>query len=64
MERIFPQHGISGQQKVQFAGPVKAFMEIVFKAKLNSVQLNSLEKFDHVILVGNKNTNFADKGLR
>ena len=64
MERIFPLHGISSQQKAQFAGAVKAFMEIVYKAKLNSVQLNSLEKFDHLIVLGNKNTSFADKGLR
>ena len=64
MERIFPLHGISCQQKEQLAGAVKAFMEIVCKSKLNSVQLNSLEKLDHVIVVGNKNTNFADKGLR
>ena len=40
-----------------------AFMEIVYKAKLNAIQLNSLEKLDHVIVGGNKNTNFADKGL-
>ena len=64
MDRIFPLHGISSQQKEQLAGPVKAFMEIVFKAKLNSVQLNSLEKLDHVIVGGNNNTIFADKGLR
>ena len=64
MDRIFPLHGISSQQKEQLAGPVKAFMKIVFKAKLNSVQLNSLEKLDHVIVGGNNNTSFADKGLR
>ena len=64
MERIFPLHGISSQQKEQLAGAVKAFMEIVYKAKLNSVQLNSLEKLDHVIVGGNNNTSFADKGLR
>ena len=64
MERIFPLYGISSQQKEQLAGAVKAFMEIVYKAKLNSVQLNSLEKLDHVIVGGNKNTSFADKGLR
>ena len=63
-ERIFPLHGISSQQKEQLAGVVKAFMEIVYKAKLNLVQLNSLEKLEHVILGGNKNTSFADKGLR
>ena len=63
MERIFPLHGISSQHKEQLAGAVKAFMEIVYKAKLKSVQLNSLEKSDHVIVGGNKNTNFADKGL-
>ena len=64
MERIFPLHGISRQHKDQLAGAVKAFMEIVNKAKLNSVQLNSLDKLDHVIVGGNKNTSFADKGLR
>ena len=63
MERIFPQHGISIQQKEQLAGAVKAFIEIVYKAKLNSIQLNSLEKLDYVIVGGNKNTSFADKGL-
>ena len=63
MERIFPLHGISCQQKEQLAGAVKAFMEIVCKSKLNSVQLNSLEKLDHVIVGGNKNTSFSDKGL-
>ena len=50
--------------KEQLTGVVKAFMEIVYKAKMNSVQLNSLEKLDHVIVGGNKNTSFADKGLR
>ena len=64
MERIFPIHGISSQQKEQLAGVVKAFMEIVYKAKLNSVQLNSLEKLDYLILGDNKNTSFADKRLR
>ena len=64
MERIFHLHGISSQQKEQLAGAIKAFMEIVYKAKLNSIQLNSLEKLDHVIVGGNKNTSFADKGLR
>ena len=64
MERIFPLHGISCQQKEQLAGAVKAFMEIVYKKKLNSIQLNSLEKLDHVIVGGNNNTSFADKGLR
>ncbi len=62
-ERIFPLHGISSQQKEQLAGVVKAFMEIVYKKKLNSFQLNSLEKLDHVIVCGNKNTIIADKGL-
>ena len=64
MERIFPLHGINNQKKEQLAEAVKAFMEITYKAKLNSVQLNSLEKLDHVIVGGNKNTSFADKGLR
>ena len=63
MERIFPLHEISSQQKEQLAGAVKAFMEIVYKKKLNSFQLNSLEKLDHVIVCGNKNTIIADKGL-
>jgi len=63
MERIFPLHGISSQQKEQLAGAIKAFMEIEYKAKLNSIQLNSIEKLDHVIVGGNKNTSFADKGL-
>ena len=64
MERIFPLHGINNQKKEQIARAEKAFMEIVYKTKLNSIQLNSLEKLDHVIVGGNKNTSFADKGLR
>ena len=64
MEKIFLLHGISSQQKEKFTGAVKTFMEIFYKAKLNSVQLNSLEKLDHVIVEGNKNTSIADKGLR
>ena len=64
MEKNFPLHGISSQQKEQLAGAVKAFMEIVYKKKLNSIQLNSLEKLDSVIVRGNKNTSFADKRLR
>ena len=52
------------QQKEQLPGAVKALMEIVYKAKLNSIKLNSLEKLDHVIVGGNKNTSFADKGVR
>ena len=63
MDRIFPLHGISSQQKEQLAGAVKAFMEIVHKSKLNSIHLNSLEKLDHLIVGDNKNTSFADKGL-
>ena len=63
MESIFHLQGISSQQKEQFVGAVMAFMEIVYKAKLKSVQLNSLEKLDHVIVGCNKNTSFADKGL-
>ena len=63
MERIFPQNVISSKQKEQLAGAVKAFMEIVYKKKLNSIQLNSLEKLDSVIVGGNKNTSFADRGL-
>ena len=64
MERIFPLHGISSQQKEQLPGVVKAFMEIIYKTKLNSIQLNSLVKFNHLIVGGNKNTSFTDKGLR
>ena len=64
MERIFPLHEISSQQKEQLAGAIKAFMEIMFKTRLNSIQLNSLEKLDHLIVGGNKNTSYADKGLR
>ena len=63
MEKIFPLHGISSQLKEKLVGAVKAFMEIVYKAKLNSIQLNSLEKLDSVIVGGNKNTSFADRGL-
>ena len=32
----------------------KAFMEILYKAKLDSIQLNSLGKLDHVIVGGKK----------
>ena len=56
-------HGISSKMQEQLAGAVKFYMEIVYKTKLNSIQLNSLEKLDHVILGSNKNTSFADKGL-
>ena len=63
MKRIFPLHGISSQQKEQIARAERAFMEIVYKIKLNSIQLNSLEKLDSVIVRGNKNTSFADRGL-
>ena len=51
------------QQKEQLPGAVKALMEIVYKTKLNSIQFNSLVKFNHVIVGGDKNTGFADKGL-
>ena len=63
MERIFPLHGISSQQKEQIARAERAFMEIVYKTKLNSIQLNSLEKLDYEIVGGNNNTSFADKRL-
>ena len=63
MDRIFPLHGISSQQEEELAGAVKAFMEIVFKAKLNSIQLNTLEIWDHVIVGGNEYTCFAETGL-
>ena len=54
---------LTDQQKEQIARAERAFMEIVYKIKLNSIQLNSLEKLDHVIVGSNKNTSFADKGL-
>ena len=63
MERIFPLHGISSQQKEQLAGVVKVFMEILCKAKLNSIQLNTLEILDHVILGGNEYASFDDWGM-
>ena len=56
-------HGISSQLQVQLAGAVKFYMEIVYKTKLNSIQLNTLEILDHVIVGGNEYTSFADRGL-
>ena len=56
-------HGMSSQQQEQLAGAVKVFMEIVYKTKLNSIQLNTLEIWDHVIVGGNEYTSFADTGL-
>ena len=56
-------HGMSSQQQEQLAGAVKVFMEIVYKTKLNSIQLNTLEIWDHVIVGDNEYTNFADSGL-
>ena len=56
-------HGISSQQQEQLAGAVKFYMEIVYKTKLNSIQLNTLEILDHVIVGGNEYTSFADRGL-
>ena len=56
-------HGMSSQQQEQLAGAVKVFMEIVYKTKLNSIQLNTLEIWDHVIVGGNEYTSFADRGL-
>ena len=56
-------HGMSSQQQEQLAGAVKVFMEIVYKTKLNSIQLNTLEILDHVIVGGNEYTSFADRGL-
>ena len=41
----------------------KGFMEIVYKTKLNSIQLNTLEIWDHVIVGGNEYTSFADRRL-
>ena len=38
-------------------------MEIVYKKKLNSIQLNSLEKLDSVIVGGNKNTSAIPKSI-
>ena len=38
-------------------------MEIVYKKKLNSIQLNSLEKLDSVIVRGNKNTSAIPKSI-
>ena len=57
-------HGMSSQQQEQLAGAVKVFMEIVYKTKLNSIQLNTLELLDHVIVGGNEYTSFADRGLQ
>ena len=56
-------HGMSSQQQEQLAGAVKVFMEIVYKTKLNSIQLNTLEIWDHIIVEGNEYTNLADTGL-
>ena len=56
-------NGMSSQQQEQLAGAVKIFMEIVYKIKLNSIQLNTLEIWDHVIVGGNEYTSFADRGL-
>ena len=56
-------HEMSSQQLEQLAGAVKVFMEIVYKTKLNSIQLNTLEIWDHVIVGGNEYTSFADTGL-
>ena len=56
-------HGISSQLQEQLAGAVKFYMEIVYKTKLNSIQLNTLEILDHVIVGGNEYTSFADRGL-
>ena len=54
---------MSSQQQEQFAGAVNDFMEIVYKTKLNSIQLNTLEILDNVIVGGNEYTSFADRGL-
>ena len=56
-------HGMSSQQQEQLAGAVKFYMEIVYKTKLNSIQLNTLEILDHVNIGGNEYTSFADRGL-
>ena len=39
------------------------YMEIVYKIKLNSIQLNTLEILDNVIVGGNEYTSFADRRL-
>ena len=54
---------MSSQQQEQIAGAVKFYMEIVYKTKLNSIQLNTLEIWDHIIVEGNEYTNLADTGL-
>ena len=54
---------MSSQQQEQLAGAVKFYMEIVYKTKLNTIQLNTLEILDHVIVGGNEYTSFADTGL-
>ena len=54
---------MSSQQKEQIAGAVKFYMEIVYKTKLNSIQLNTLEILDHVILGVNEYASFADRGM-
>ena len=56
-------NGMSSQQQEQLAGAVKVFMEIVYKTKLHSIQLNTLEIWDHVIVGGNEYTSFAYMGL-
>ena len=56
-------HEMISQQQEQLAGAVKVFMEIVYKTKLNSIQLNTLEIWDHVIVGGNEYTSFANRGL-
>lgn len=54
---------MSSQQQEQIAGAVKFYMEIVYKTKLNSIQLNTLEILDYVILGGNEYASFADRGM-
>ena len=56
-------NGMSSQQQEQLAGAVKVFMKIVYKTKLNSIQLNTLEICDHIIVGANEYTNLADTGL-
>ena len=56
-------HGMSSQQQEQLARAVKVIMEIVYKTKLNLIQLNTLEIWDHVILGGDEYTSFADREL-
>ena len=54
---------LDSQLHEQLAGAVKFYMEILYKTKLNSIQLNTLEIWDHIIVEVNEYTNLADTGL-